>query len=552
LFISVDRCIKVGDFGLSVAVRSKFTQSFYKQKSMDYGISLSNSSDLSTGVGTAIYAAPEVLTSPYYSSKVDIYSLGIIFFEMLHPKFSTGSERAEVLSKLRETGKCPPSFPVTFEKEREIIEWMLQLDPEKRPTSEQLLASEYMPLSTTEEKLSLFFNRKETDLSISKDFNLSKVYYRERAILTLQSAFHLHAAVEFDVEPYMPNSDHMDDIVDKDKICPVMFRSGKLANIAKDGSISLARYLARLPAGKELGFLKRYSFQNFVKKADKSGLFTTQSCSVDIVGSRFKLITDTELLKMMSTALRLFPPKHGEWILRINHSNIIYSILDLCNVPKRDYNSICQFVSKRIKHNYTWNPVIKEKEPTILKDLFRLRGPIEDIHQKLSNILTKAGAREALTDIATLIHNLSIWKIDSNIKVIFDTSLTNDYQRYSGIMFQFGIFSRTQEMYTAIINGGRYDKMINHFTLYEKAPHYVVGCNIKVDKLLAYTNLIDKPRQGESAEETEHEASHFIPPFESGVPQVLVYSENRGIREERMRVANLLWDAGIKVRMNST
>jgi serine/threonine protein kinase len=37
-----------------------------------------------------------------YSSKVDIYSLGIIFFEMCHPPWPTGMERVKVLSSLRQ------------------------------------------------------------------------------------------------------------------------------------------------------------------------------------------------------------------------------------------------------------------------------------------------------------------------------------------------------------------------------------------------------------------------------------------------------------------
>lgn len=36
-----------------------------------------------------------------YNEKVDIYSLGIIFFEMCHPPLMTGMERIKVLSSLR-------------------------------------------------------------------------------------------------------------------------------------------------------------------------------------------------------------------------------------------------------------------------------------------------------------------------------------------------------------------------------------------------------------------------------------------------------------------
>lgn len=37
-----------------------------------------------------------------YNEKVDIYSLGIIFFEMCHPPLSTGMERVKILNAIRQ------------------------------------------------------------------------------------------------------------------------------------------------------------------------------------------------------------------------------------------------------------------------------------------------------------------------------------------------------------------------------------------------------------------------------------------------------------------
>lgn len=41
--------------------------------------------------------------------QVDLYSLGVVVFEMWHP-FSTGMERAVLLRELREAGKLPPAW----------------------------------------------------------------------------------------------------------------------------------------------------------------------------------------------------------------------------------------------------------------------------------------------------------------------------------------------------------------------------------------------------------------------------------------------------------
>lgn len=53
-------------------------------------------------VGTHLYMSPEQANGKAYNYKVDIYSLGIILFELLTP-FSTDMERAIVLTDLRKS-----------------------------------------------------------------------------------------------------------------------------------------------------------------------------------------------------------------------------------------------------------------------------------------------------------------------------------------------------------------------------------------------------------------------------------------------------------------
>ena len=63
----------------------------------------------STGIGTFTYSSPEQLNyhqsnlndiKEHYNEKSDLFSLGIIFFEMLHP-FKTKTERSYILKDLR-------------------------------------------------------------------------------------------------------------------------------------------------------------------------------------------------------------------------------------------------------------------------------------------------------------------------------------------------------------------------------------------------------------------------------------------------------------------
>ncbi|KAF8984683.1 Eukaryotic translation initiation factor 2-alpha kinase [Entomortierella lignicola] len=92
-----------------------------------------------TAVGTVTYASPEQLARPNlgYDQKADIYSLGIIFFELYHP-FSTLMERHAVLKTLR-NGELPPNFVSRWPKEAAFVLWLMAEDPRLRPTARQIL-----------------------------------------------------------------------------------------------------------------------------------------------------------------------------------------------------------------------------------------------------------------------------------------------------------------------------------------------------------------------------------------------------------------------------
>lgn len=110
---------------------------------MDSVSSLKDS--LTIGVGTPFYCSPEQLKAGmHYDQKVDLYSLGIILFEMCHP-ITTGMERAEVLTALRIDMKFPSGFEKEHPTEAELIRWLLQEDPNARPTTMELLKSDLLP-----------------------------------------------------------------------------------------------------------------------------------------------------------------------------------------------------------------------------------------------------------------------------------------------------------------------------------------------------------------------------------------------------------------------
>jgi len=112
----------------------------HDNKSRTHG-NISASESITGGVGTTYYRAPEQALANRsrpsqkmdgYDVMVDIYSFGIVLFEMFHPPFQTGMERFNILSRLR----CdePKSFNKDAKEEKSSTEMTIEETPNQDKT----------------------------------------------------------------------------------------------------------------------------------------------------------------------------------------------------------------------------------------------------------------------------------------------------------------------------------------------------------------------------------------------------------------------------------
>ncbi|XP_051285238.1 interferon-induced, double-stranded RNA-activated protein kinase isoform X2 [Dicentrarchus labrax] len=115
-----DREVKIGDFGLVTAENNDdenlIERTYYK--------------------GTPSYMAPEQKSGKIYDRKVDIFALGLIYFELLW-NLSTGQEKKAIWEDVRNR-KPPQGFSYNFCHENQIIKSMLCENPEDRPEASKL------------------------------------------------------------------------------------------------------------------------------------------------------------------------------------------------------------------------------------------------------------------------------------------------------------------------------------------------------------------------------------------------------------------------------
>ncbi|XP_030046899.1 eukaryotic translation initiation factor 2-alpha kinase 3 isoform X2 [Microcaecilia unicolor] len=132
IFFTIDNIVKVGDFGLVTAMDQEEDEDTVLTPMPAYA--------RHTGqVGTKLYMSPEQIYGQSYSHKVDIFSLGLILFELLYP-FSTQMERVRILTEVRSL-KFPQLFCQKYGQEHNMVKHMLSPNPNERPEAVDIIES---------------------------------------------------------------------------------------------------------------------------------------------------------------------------------------------------------------------------------------------------------------------------------------------------------------------------------------------------------------------------------------------------------------------------
>ena len=146
IFLDANGDIKIGDFGLATSGHRRDASA----DDVDGTAGEDAEESLTTGVGTAHYRAPEQgLRNRSYDEKADLYSVGVILFEMARPPFSTGMERAVALRALRERGAegLLPAEQQAVEQDSiaKLVSNLTSANPAKRLSAVEVLKSPLLP-----------------------------------------------------------------------------------------------------------------------------------------------------------------------------------------------------------------------------------------------------------------------------------------------------------------------------------------------------------------------------------------------------------------------
>lgn len=418
IFLDSEGSVKLGDFGLATKKGiglQDINEAMEPSESIEtIAAEYDGLSDaITAGVGTAFYRAPEQeKEGQRYNQKADMFSLGVLLFEMSSPAFTTLMERAETLLELRNRNTLPNEFETRApEKIAKIIHLLCSANPAERPSASELLASNLLPPKMeVEEKYlqealqtlanpqgscytqliqALFLQETGDHEDYTFDYNLARtalpleLRVRSQVRQMLQHIFNLHGAIEQSTPCLLP------------KVRAMASRSLKTYFLLDSNGVSvslpfsLTEALARYAGRNNISRLKRYEFSKVYRKTPGGGHpRELWEADFDIIcndPSGFRVM-ELETIQVVYQALKDLLPFIGTYSLHLNNSKLIRGILELCQVSVSHRKQVHRILSHEFRASLHGGILSKEpRELTsarwkhVTKQLIDLSLSIESI-----------------------------------------------------------------------------------------------------------------------------------------------------------------------------
>nr|XP_008534567.1 PREDICTED: eukaryotic translation initiation factor 2-alpha kinase 4 isoform X2 [Equus przewalskii] len=538
IFLDSDDHVKIGDFGLATD-HLAFAADGKPDETSDHLIKSDPSGHLTGMVGTALYVSPEVQgsTKSAYNQKVDLFSLGIIFFEMSYHPMVTASERIFVLNQLRDPSS--PKFPEDFDdgehtKQKSVISWLLNHDPAKRPTATELLKSELLPPPQMEESelhevlhhtlanvdgkayrtmmAQIFSQRISPAIDYTYDsdilkgsFSIRTAKIQQQVCETIIRIFKRHGAVQLCTPLLLPRNRQ---IYEHNEAALFMDHSGMLVMLPFDLRVPFARYVAR----NNILNLKRYCIERVFRprKLDRFHPKELLECAFDIVTSTTNSSLPTaEIIYTIYEIIQEFPAlQKRNYSIYLNHTMLLKAVLLYCGIPEDKLSQVYVILYDAVTEKLTRREVEAKfcnlsLSSTSLCRLYRFieqKGDLQDLTPTINSLIKqKTGIAQlvkyGLKDLEEVVGLLK--KLGIKLQVLINLGLVYKVQQHNGIIFQFVAFiKRKQRATTEILAaGGRYDLLIPQF----RGPQALgpvptaIGVSIAIDKISAAVSNMEEP-----------------------------------------------------------
>nr|CAB3241542.1 eukaryotic translation initiation factor 2-alpha kinase 4 [Phallusia mammillata] len=596
IFLDKNDHIKIGDFGLATSHSRGLSNGTPEESGSR---SEPESSMLTGDIGTTLYVAPELLTSgrrTVYSQKVDIYSLGIIFMEMVHVGLLTKMERVKVLTSLRKPAIIfPEDFDeVKYERECKITKWCLNHDPAQRPTASELLKCRLVPTPVLEENevleavhemlsdprskpyrlvIDAVFSQAESPVtSVIYDIDtLTQKQQHSVAGSVAQQQVHdkiaailkHHGAVTVNL-PLLNTRQNTE--IQNSEAATLLDVAGAIVSLPYNLRVPFARYISCT----DIFSVKRYAIDKVFRARRVRGSRPKElwECAFDIVTPTVGgLVPDAEVISAVAEIISHFPTLAArKYEVRINHLLALQAIFTYCGLDEEHHHQAlnalasCDRASKSQVETCLSSLPINHQQVATLCSFALTQGDLAKIQLTLKSIIrnkhsqSSAIARQAIHELEAIRKHLSA--IHMELPLVFDLGFIHKYHfHYNGIVFQVSaeIQKKKRTAIDILAVGGRYDVLVESMSYLRldnlngsmdesKNPQkHVTGVSIAIEKIVASVVTTGKEALAQNNTESDQDRK-----LRHSSIDVLVCAIGRSqLLSQRLGILKSLWDAGI-------
>ncbi|KAH1047144.1 hypothetical protein J1N35_037928 [Gossypium stocksii] len=577
IFFDARNDIKIGDFGLAKFLR-------FEQVDQDGGFPtdiLGSSVDGTGQVGTYFYTAPEIEQGwPRIDEKVDMYSLGVVFFELWHP-FGTAMERHIILSDLKLKGELPCAWVAEFPEQASLLRCLMSQSPSDRPSAMELLQNAFPPrmeyellddiLRTMQTSEDTSVYGKVVDAIFDEEMLATKNHHQNAGRLRMvhhdtssiqfadldtelrdyvaevsREVFKQHCAKHLEIVPMHLLDD-----------CP-KFSRNTVKLLTHGGDMLELCHELRLPfvswivANQKFSF-KRYETSYVYRRAiGHSPPNRYLQGDFDIIGGASAL-TEAEVLKVtMDIFTRFFNSELCD--IHLNHGNLLESIWIWAGISAEHRQKVAELLSmmaslrpQSSERKIMWVVIRRQllqelnlAEATVnrLQTVgLRFCGAVDQALPRLRGALPADKlTRKALDELSDLFSYLRIWRIEKHVYIDPLMPPTENYHRDLFFQIYLGKESHpgalTEGALLAV--GGRYDYLLHQMWdhEYKTNPPGAVGTSLALETIIQHPSVDFKPMRNEAT------------------TSILVCSRGGGgLLIERMELVAELWEENIKAEL---
>ncbi|KAJ6497813.1 kinase-like domain-containing protein [Mycena sanguinolenta] len=564
IFIDANGDCKVGDFGLATSNLSALEPTHPPHAPLVSRVP--SDAEMTLEVGTRLYIAPEVQSrkrGPRNHTKADMYSLGIVFFEMNY-KFTTGSERIAVIEDLRQPLVIfPSSWDSLLTRQRQIITRLLDHDPDTRPTALELSQSHLLPsriedeyfkgalgmmvkpdsphyqavltslFSQSQPPARRFLYDSETDLPEHAALN---DIVKER----LSYIFRLHGAVDMEPPLLMPVANP----IEPKHEATYMDRYGEIVMLPPN----LLVPFARLAAKGNISRIKRYHIADVYRENAVAGHPKSQKAALfDIISTDVTsgpIAAAAEIIAVANAVLDSFPNLNEHYEIHISHSSIVRIVFE--RIPSAVRPSVLEII------NHSKSSPSQKRALLLKKGLLRSTADeleaLQDTDEDIDALLVKL---DKVSPSLTALLRPIVDEIKETIQYAVLTGVARPVSFHPLMLgnhhsnFKDGVLVevvRKNKRTDVLAAGGRYDGLIaEQATPGQKLePTCAMGLQIAIEKI---TVALAAYQVSSVRTLVKQERSFgFWSPRRC---DVYVVSFHPGYLQDRLEVASFLWQHNI-------